>query len=167
MLLRLCGVRSPLGTWSTSSFLFLPPVPSIRLLQSAWQHTAPKCPPQFYILCPRGETVLGEMPWSQRGSLCHSASRWLWSQRGGFSETPAQLFLVRNFGVSQSLFQHQPTKILIFIITTPRELICYMTLCVGFLMSPKEWTRWQLWSVGDSRSGIWFWYGGKRKWDGS
>lgn len=67
------------------------------------------------------------MHWSRRKHppFGHSASRWWWSQRGDFSETPAQLCLVRNSGVSQSLFQHQPTKILIFIITTtPWALIC-------------------------------------------
>lgn len=49
----------------------------------------------------------------------------------------------------------------------PKGTNLLLTPCIGSLMNPKERTRWQLWSVGDSESDFWFWYGGKRKWDGS
>lgn len=98
-------------------------------------------------------------------ALCHSPSRWLGNQRAGFSKTSAQLFLVRNFGVSQSWFQHQATKNTHFHHHYPERANLPLTVYVGFLIRPKEWTRWQLWNAGDSTTGIWFWCRGKRKWD--
>lgn len=46
----------------------------------------------------------------------------------------------------------------------PKRANMLLTLCADFRRSPKEWTRWELWRVGGSMSGIWFWCSGKGKW---
>lgn len=133
----------------------LVPVPSSRLLPSACLG--------FIRSVSRGETALAERPCSQTDcpSFClpvvaQAESQLLWNS--------AQLFLVRNFGVSQPYFSNTH-KNPHFHHTTSRELICCWQ---NLLVSWCDWTTGPgdgCEMLGDSRSGIWFQCGGKRKRD--
>lgn len=133
----------------------------------SFQQAAHKCLPWFHTLCAERRDSLGwsalqsdRLPLSFFLPVVVKPESWLlWNS--------TRLFLVRNFGVSQSLFQHQPAKILIFIITASWELICYWHSVLvswgGRRTGPGDSCE----VLGDSRSGIWLRCGGKRKRDSS